>query len=308
MGGKKTRGDLLTTWLNIEAAVINQISRIHTEANSERDRTPLYVDRKAFRGIFGIVTWHACRKVQDHYDTMERPYKECTGIFTRVTGLPCAHLYDRRRDSGGFIPDDFHRHWFWDYNSTAVPYRDPLTIQPPNLRVAHTGRILSEFERVERTRAPPKCTACHGTGHTRASRNCPIRLHASIAEDGNRLEQELLSQASAIPVTPNRPWKVRLEVPDSARTTASQTFTPEIRKSLKSLNTGTQTPQSTRITASQVFAPLIPLTIRESLNFLNTGPKFLNTGVETLTQTPSHTETLESPLRRIRPSTAESPL
>ena len=30
LGGKKTRGDLLTTWLNIEAAVVNQISRIRT--------------------------------------------------------------------------------------------------------------------------------------------------------------------------------------------------------------------------------------------------------------------------------------
>jgi hypothetical protein len=102
----------------------------------------------------------------------------------------------------------------------------------------------------------------------------------------------LLSQASAIPVTPNRPWRIRLEVPDSARTTASQIFTPEIRESPKSpkrLYTGTQTPQSAGTTASQVFAPLIPLTICESPNFLNTdpkfpntSPKFLKTGVETL--------------------------
>jgi hypothetical protein len=244
----------------------------------------------------------------------KRPYKECTGIFTRVTGLPCAHLYDRRRDTGGFIPEDFHRHWFWDHNSIAVPYRDPSTIQPPNLPVAYTGRILSEFKQVERRRAPPKCTACHRIGHTRVSRNCPIRLHASIAEDSSRLEQELLSQASAIPVTPNRPWRIRLEVPDSARTTASQIFTPEIRESPKSpkrLYTGTQTPQSAGTTASQVFAPLIPLTIRESSNFLNTDPKFLNTspkflktGVETLIQAPSHIETLGSPLRRFRPPPA----
>jgi hypothetical protein len=272
------------------------------------------VDRKVFRGVFGVVTWHACRKVQDHYDTTKKPYKDCTGIFTRVTGLPCAHLYDRRRDTGGFIPEDFHRHWFWDYNSTAVPYRDPSIIQPPNLPVAHTGRILSEFERVERTRAPPKCTACYRIGHTRASRNCPIRLHASIVEDSNRLEQGLLSQASAIPVTPNRPWRIRLEVPDSTRTTASQILTPIMHKgpkSTKSPNTGTQTPESARTTASQVFAPLIPFTIRESPNFLNTdpkfpntSPKFLKTGVETLIQAPSHNETLGSPLRRFRPPPA----
>jgi hypothetical protein len=229
---------------------------------------------------------------------MKRSYKECTGTFTRVKGLPCAHLYDSRKDTGGFIPKDFHRHWFWDYNSTAFPYRDPSTIQPYNLPVAHTGRILSEFERVDRTRAPPKCTACHRIGHTR---NCPIRLHVSITENSNRLEQELLSQASTILMTPNRLWKIRLEVPDSARTAASQTFTLEIRESPKSPNTGTQLLQSARTTASQVFAPLIPLTIRESLNFLNTGPKFPKIGVETLIQAPSRIETLGSPLRRFHP-------
>ena len=53
--------------------------------------------------------------------------------------------------------------------------------------------------------------------------------------------------------------------------------------------------------ASQVFAPLRPLTICESLNFLNTGPKFLKIGVETLIQAPSYIETLESPLRRFCP-------
>ena len=60
LGSKKTRGDILTTWLNIEATIVNQISRIRTEANSERNCTPLYVDRKAFCGVFSIVTWHVC--------------------------------------------------------------------------------------------------------------------------------------------------------------------------------------------------------------------------------------------------------
>ena len=144
---------------------------------------------------------------------------------------------------------------------------------------------------------------CHRIGHTRVSQNCPIRLHVSIIENSNQLEQELLSQASTKLVTFNWLWKIWLEVPDSARTAASQTFTPEIHESPKSPNTGTQLLQSARTMASQVFALLIPLTICKSLNFLNTGLKFLNTEVEISTQPPLHIETLESSLWKFRPPT-----
>ena len=116
-GSKKTRGDLLTTWLNIEGALLNKISRIRTQDNSDRDRTPLSIDRNIFHGVFGIVTWHACWKVQAHYDSMQKPFKPCTGIFSRVTGLPCAHIYDKKRNTTGLISSDFHPHWFWDRKS-----------------------------------------------------------------------------------------------------------------------------------------------------------------------------------------------
>src|SRR6266487_1488801 len=101
LGGKRTRGNLLTTWLNIEGAIINQVHRIAVEDSSERDRIPLELNRELFRSVFGVVTWYACRKVQSHYSTTTKPYKQCTGTFTRVTGLPCAHVYDERRNTTG---------------------------------------------------------------------------------------------------------------------------------------------------------------------------------------------------------------
>jgi hypothetical protein len=70
LGGKKTRGNLLTTWLNIEDTLINQVSRIQTQDSSNRDRTPLSIDQKVFHSIFGFVTWHTCWKVQAHYDSV----------------------------------------------------------------------------------------------------------------------------------------------------------------------------------------------------------------------------------------------
>jgi hypothetical protein len=64
---------------SIEAAVNNQISNIVIGTACEQDCTPLDVDRKVFRGVFGVVTWHALRKVQSHYDKVEKPLKPCTG-------------------------------------------------------------------------------------------------------------------------------------------------------------------------------------------------------------------------------------
>ena len=193
---------------------------------------PLHLDRELFRGVFGVVTWHACRKVQSHYDTTIKPYMECTGTFTRVTGLPCAHVYDEKRHSGGFTPLDFHKHWLWNWRDPRVPYRDPVTLRAPgpNIPTArNTGRILSAFEQVEQQqqrRAPPKCTACQGVGHTRTSRNCLIRLCASIAEDSWQLREQELLQASNTPVTPRPAKRIRLEIPDSASTSISEQNTP----------------------------------------------------------------------------------
>ena len=188
LGGKKTRGELLTTWMNIEDAIKNQVHLLLVEENSARDRTPLYLDRAVFHGVFGVVTWYACRQVQEHYDKTEKPYKPCTGVFTRVTGLPCAHKYDERRTTS-FIPTDFDQHWYWDRASPHRPYLDPVTIAPFRHRKetsGNTGRVFSGFEIVERVdlpHAPPNCSACGGLGHTCSQWQCPLKLCSSIAND-----------------------------------------------------------------------------------------------------------------------------
>ena len=81
-------------------------------------------------------------------------------------------------------------------------------------------------EQAEWRRAPPKCIACQAIGHTRASRNCPLKLRASIAEDTRQLREHELSQASNILNTPRPSKRTRLETPDTLRTTVSEFFTP----------------------------------------------------------------------------------
>jgi hypothetical protein len=56
LGGKKTKGDLYSSWLLIEAAVINQITAVSSRTSLQQDRTPLDIDKKLYQGCFGVVT------------------------------------------------------------------------------------------------------------------------------------------------------------------------------------------------------------------------------------------------------------
>ena len=206
------------------------------------------MDQALFHSVFGVVTWFACRKVQEHYNTTIKPYKQCTSTFTRVTGLPCTHVYNNRRDTTRFLPRDFHIHWFWDRGDIRVPYRDPVVVRPTvrNLQTArNTDRILSSFElakQAEQVRTLPKCSACQGIGHKRNSRNCPINIRASMAEDSKRLREIELSQASIMPTTPRPTKRVRLEIPNSTSTHASA---QSVMTTPLTLLYRTQTPENT---------------------------------------------------------------
>jgi ribosomal protein L20 len=56
LGGKKTKGDLYSLWLRIEAAIINQIIAISTCTSILQDQAPLNIDKKLYQGCFGFIT------------------------------------------------------------------------------------------------------------------------------------------------------------------------------------------------------------------------------------------------------------
>ncbi len=192
--------------MNIEAAVINQITSITSLTDSARDSIPLDIDRKLYRGVFGVVTWHAIRQVQKHIKSVSLPLRPCTGAFTRGMGLPCAHICDIKRNTTGLTPSDFHEHWYWDRQNTLRPLLDPLRVRKQgNSAVTvrtdrNTGRILSAGEE-QPARKPPMCTACYTRGHKRTSPNCPLKLQASIASQSQILRDLGVSQSQTIPPT-----------------------------------------------------------------------------------------------------------
>ena len=181
LGGKKSKGDLLSTWKQIELAVINQIATVTISTSTLRDRVPIDIDKKLYQGCFGVITWYALRLVQHHFDSAVLPLRPCTGSFTRSMGLPCAHTYSTKKAaSQSFTPTDFHIHWYWDHQSIQHPLLDPIWAgrHYTSQRVASTGRILSTGEELAPKRAPT-CSRCHIKGHMMSSRQCPARLQAS---------------------------------------------------------------------------------------------------------------------------------
>ncbi len=80
-----------------------------------------------FRDLYGFVTPFALRKIRDHYNRVcGQPIaiEDCTGIFTRTMGLPCAHKIQERlynRVGGGVLKlEDIHRHWLYTKSPRAT--------------------------------------------------------------------------------------------------------------------------------------------------------------------------------------------
>ena len=126
LGGKKNRGSLLTYWLNIERAVINQLTVVTVRTNQSRDYTPLGLDRRLFQSCIGVITWHALRLVQTNFESISKQLGPCSGSYNRSMGLPCAHTCEIKRRLLGLTPSDLNPHWFWDRNSVTQPLLDPL--------------------------------------------------------------------------------------------------------------------------------------------------------------------------------------
>jgi hypothetical protein len=127
--------------------------------------------------------------------------------------LPYTYIYDIKKDTGGLTPADFHKHWYWERKSTLRPLLDPLQARKQYIgpvRIARTGRILSTGE--ELVRQPSICSAYHRQGHTISSRNCPLKLQASITTQSQiLLEIDIIaarlvaSTAPTAPVAPTAP-------------------------------------------------------------------------------------------------------
>ncbi len=196
LGQARVRQNLITTWRNLENAIINQVTAIKANEATQKIRTPWEFMGRTWEGVHHHITWQAMTIARDSYLATPEPLGECTGRYHRVTGLPCPHTINDKRTSGLCL-QDFDPHWLWSKAKRSPPIREPPMLidrqrrlkgrQQERSAIPYTQsqdqsllskRIPSMFERVQSSlqkRALPTCSRCHIQGHTRSSRLCLLK-------------------------------------------------------------------------------------------------------------------------------------
>ena len=167
----------MTTCRAIERTVANQIHSIKGYTAQSRIRTPVDLDRAQYHACYSQITVVALRLAQEHYDLAEKPLKACSGVYTATTGLPCAHrINDIRVQGGSLLPEDFHKHWYWDrYSEPSELILDPLRVIT---HTTSTKRLPSAFEATEPRER--RCGQCRLPGHTQCIQKYYGRIYCSI--------------------------------------------------------------------------------------------------------------------------------
>ena len=161
---------------------------------------PIDLDRAQYHACYSSITTVALRLAQEHYDLAKKPLKACSGVYTATTGLPCAHrIEDIRGQGGSLLPEDFHKHWYWDrYSEPSELILDPLRV------ITHTPstkRLPSAFEATEEPKER-RCSQCNLTGHDRRSMLCMHNIRRFNQELEDRqlaLQQSQANSQLALP-------------------------------------------------------------------------------------------------------------
>jgi hypothetical protein len=187
---RRSTFDLFEAWKAIRLALNNQLSELRSNQAKQQIRTPLELDKAIYRAIQGWVSHEALRKVEEQRQLQWKdrpPSPACTGIFTRVYGLPCVHVLATRQGEP-LLLEDFHSHWRLKRDGAPLHLLEPRRIEPKATKksavpASSTKRTPSEFEVVEATRAkrPSQCTACGEIGHIRTSRAC-LKRYSDIVQ------------------------------------------------------------------------------------------------------------------------------
>jgi hypothetical protein len=106
--------------------------------------------------------------------TLEAPLSNCTNIFTRTIGLPCAHRIASLLSTYQPIPlSDIHLFWRIGLNnkvSEYLPILEPILSLPQRKsnqedNTSYQSNKTSD-QRVIKKKAPSRCSNCGEIGHT----------------------------------------------------------------------------------------------------------------------------------------------
>ncbi|KAL9570411.1 hypothetical protein ACKAV7_005419 [Fusarium commune] len=180
-----SQGDLFETWRVICRVVVNQLSEVKSNQAQQHSTTTNIRESKAlYDNIRGWVSHEAILKLENQRERLKEEVPDCTGVFTRTQGLPCAHqLIDLMKANMPIPISKIHSHWRYRRPGHPQPIIQPRKvfdrlILSSTIPATSTQREPSQFELVEKAnqqRKPPTCSTCGTEGHRRNSKECPQR-------------------------------------------------------------------------------------------------------------------------------------
>ena len=180
---KQSTFDLFDAWKAIQLALLNQLSELQSNQAQQQLRFPIGLSNTLYGVVRGWVSHEALRKVEEQRRLCFKDGQlACTGVFSRVYGLPCVHILESLE--GSLLLSHFHSHWHFKRDGAPQlllePRQciEPKPVQPQSsLPRSSTKRGASQFELVESQarRAPSRCSKCREIGHTMSSKACPLR-------------------------------------------------------------------------------------------------------------------------------------
>ena len=290
--GSSTK-DLGRAWDAIKLMIKDQLNERRQKMARQLSTTPANLTASIFHPLLGKITHHCLYLFHAQYTLAKREEQrqqageeitDCSGTYYRSMGIPCWHMIkERLLTNSVFQPVDFHPHYHYERPPPgAAPFDPPRPILDPHtrdrrrqeaatrraheraharLRTAQTGRILSQFEQLQRrlthcSACTPRghdkatCTGCSSTGHTRS--RCPFR-EAEIplmpaTQPQPRLQPDSQPNQPRLMPGPSRPLSSQIAqhplIPSSQQPTTSRTTATQFDDRIRDRVPATQYPPS----------------------------------------------------------------
>jgi hypothetical protein len=162
---------MISIFSGISHAISTQMDHIRSDTCADDIHTLLFSTKPIYRLIKLYISRYALILIDRQHKqatraTAEAPLSVCTGAFTRVNGLPCAHRINGLIKQNQPIPlTDIHQ--FWRIrpgleNQAYRPLLEPrLPAPPPRVPDQRDGVLVVP----KKKKAPGRCSQCGEIGH-----------------------------------------------------------------------------------------------------------------------------------------------
>jgi hypothetical protein len=170
-------GDILFVFERINNALEAQHYNLSSDLAEDRIKTLNFCSHFLYSNITKRTSRYSISLISNQASiakraTPEAPLSNCTNIFTRTMGLPCAHRIASLLSTHQPIPlSDIHQFWRIDYDNEAseyLPILEPILSLPQRKQ----NQDNTSDQRVIKKKAPSKCSNCGEIGHT--IRSCRV--------------------------------------------------------------------------------------------------------------------------------------